>query len=38
MNFRRAAKEDYMDGADVGSLKGFMDCMAATDVWIALAR
>lgn len=38
MNFRRATKEDYMDGADVGSLKGFMDCMSETGVWITLAR
>lgn len=34
MNFRRAAKEDYLDGSDVGSLKGLFKTMGDSDVWL----
>lgn len=34
MNFRRAAKNDYMDGTAVGSLKGLFMTMGETDVWL----
>lgn len=36
MNFRRAAKEDYMEGTEVGSLKGVYKTMKETDVWLNL--
>jgi hypothetical protein len=34
MNFRRAAKDDYLDGTEVGSLKGLFKTMRETDVWL----
>jgi hypothetical protein len=34
MNFRRAAKNDYLDGTEVGSLKGLFRTMEETDVWL----
>ncbi len=34
MNFRRVAKENYLDGVEVGSLKGLFKTMAETDVWL----
>jgi hypothetical protein len=27
-------KDDYLDGAEVGSLKGLFATMAETDVWL----
>jgi hypothetical protein len=37
MNFRRAAKEDYLDGTEIGSLRGVFQKMEETDVWLNLA-
>jgi len=34
VNFRRAAKDDFLDGADVGSLKGLFETMGASDIWL----
>jgi hypothetical protein len=34
VNFRRAAKDDYLAGTEVGSLKGLFATMAESDVWI----
>jgi hypothetical protein len=34
MNFRRAAKDDYLEGTEVGSLKGLFKTMGESDVWI----
>ncbi len=34
MNFRRAAKEDFLEGADVGSLKGLFKTMGESDIWL----
>ncbi len=34
MNFRRAAKEDYIDGSEVGSLKGLFETMGNSDIWL----
>ena len=34
MNFRRAAKEDYIDGSEVGSLKGLFETMGDSDIWL----
>jgi hypothetical protein len=34
MNFRRAAKGDYLDLTEVGSLKGLFKIMGETDVWL----
>jgi hypothetical protein len=34
MNFRRAAKDDYLDGADQGSLKGLFTTMGESDIWL----
>jgi len=34
MNFRRAAKEDYLEGAEQGSLKGMFKTMAESDIWL----
>lgn len=34
MNFRRAAKEDYLDGTEVGSLKKLFKTMEDTDIWL----
>jgi len=34
MNYRRAAKEDYLDGTEKGSLKGLFKTMGETDVWL----
>lgn len=34
MNFRRAAKDDYLEGAEQGSLKGLFGTMAGTDIWL----
>jgi len=36
MNFRRAAKEDYIEGTEVGSLKGLFNTMKETDIWLNL--
>lgn len=36
MNFRRAAKEDYIEGTEVGSLKGLFETMGNSDIWINL--
>ena len=36
MNFRRAAKEDYIPGAQLGSLKALFATLRETDVWINL--
>lgn len=34
MNFRRAAKDDYLDGTEVGSLKGLFKTMGEADIWL----
>ncbi len=34
MNFRRAAKEDFLDGTDVGSLKGLFNTMGESNIWL----
>ena len=34
MNFRRAAKDDYLDGTEIGSLKGLFRTMDETDYWL----
>jgi hypothetical protein len=34
MNFRRAAKEDFLDGVEVGSLKGLFKTMGESDTWL----
>lgn len=34
MNFRRAAKDDYIDGTEVGSLKGLFETMNHSDLWL----
>ena len=34
MNFRRAAKDDYVQGTDAGSLKGLFQTMEVTDIWL----
>ncbi len=34
MNFRRAAKEDYIPEAKQGSLKNLFATMRETDVWL----
>lgn len=34
MNFRRAAKEDYIDGSEVGSLKGLFETMGNSGIWL----
>jgi len=34
MNFRRAAKDDYLDGAEQGSLKGLFQTMDQSDIWL----
>jgi hypothetical protein len=34
MNFRRAAKDDYLNGAEQGSLKGLFQTMSESDVWV----
>jgi len=34
VNFRRAAKDDYIEGAEIGSLKGLFKTMGESDVWI----
>ena len=34
MNFRRAAKDDYLEGAEIGSLKGLFKTMGDSDVWL----
>lgn len=36
MNFRRAAKDDYLDGAEQGSLKGLFKTTGETDIWLNL--
>ncbi len=36
MNFRRAAKDNYLDGAGVGALKGLLKTSQETDVWLNL--
>lgn len=36
MNFRRAAKADYLDGTEQGSLKVLFKTMGETDIWINL--
>ena len=36
MNFRRAAKEDYLEGAEIGSLRGVFQTMEETDIWLNL--
>ncbi len=34
MNFRRAAKEDFLEGVEVGSLKGLFNTMGESDIWL----
>lgn len=34
MNFCRAAKEDYLEGAVVGSLSTLFKIMVETDIWL----
>jgi len=34
MNFRRAAKDDYLEGTEVGSLRGLFETMKGTKVWL----
>lgn len=34
MNFRRSAKDDYLDGTEVGSLKGLFETMSDSDIWL----
>ena len=34
MNFRRAAKDDYLDGTEIGTLKGLFRTMDETDCWL----
>jgi hypothetical protein len=34
VNFRRAAKDDYLDGAEQGSLKGLFQTMDESDIWL----
>jgi hypothetical protein len=36
MNFRRAAREDYLDGTEIGSLKKVFQTMKETDIWLNL--
>jgi len=36
VNFRRAAKDNYLDGAGVGALKGLFKTLEETDVWLNL--
>lgn len=36
MNYRRAAKDDYLDGTETGSLKVLFEKMSETDVWVNL--
>jgi len=36
MNFRRAAKDDFLDGTTVGSLRGLFATMGESDVWLTL--
>ena len=36
MNFRRAAKDDYLANTKVGSLKGLFETMGESDVWLNL--
>ncbi len=36
MNFRRAAKDNYIEGAEVGSLKGLFKTLSETDIWLNL--
>jgi len=36
MNFRRAAEDNYLDGAKVGSLRGVFQTMEQTNIWINL--
>jgi len=34
MNYRRAAKEDYLDNTEVGSLKGLFKTMGESNIWL----
>lgn len=36
MNFRRAAKDDFIDGTAVGSLRGLFATMGGSDAWLTL--
>ncbi len=36
MNFRRVAKDNYLDGAETGSLKGLFETMGQSDVWLSI--
>jgi len=36
VNFRRAAKDDYLANTEIGSLKGLFATMGETDVWLNL--
>jgi hypothetical protein len=36
MNFRRAAKDDFIDGTTVSSLKGLFATLGESDVWLTL--
>lgn len=36
MNFRRAAKDDFIDGSEVGSLKGLFKTMGESGVWLTI--
>ena len=36
MNFRRAAKDDFIDGTSVGSLRGLFATMGESDAWLTL--
>jgi hypothetical protein len=34
MNFRRAAKDDYLANTEISSLKGMFETMGESDVWL----
>jgi len=36
MNYRRAAKQEYIEGVEVATVTGFLDIMREADVWINL--
>ena len=36
MNYRRAAKDDYLEGTEQASLKGLFKTMGESDVWLNL--
>jgi hypothetical protein len=34
MNFRHAAKDNFLEGTEVGSLKGLFNTMGESDIWL----